>query len=195
MNRFAVKQICEPKHYQPGMKPETNESKRNFRWYMRFLHKKVGFFIAGLVIIYALSGLLQTYRDTNLLKHDVVHEMQLAPRLPEEQLGQKLRMRDFKLTKTEGDIQYFKDGSYNAATGQASYTSKEWYAWIMPFTELHKTPSKGTAHYFTTLFGIALLFMSVSAFWMFKPGTKLFSSGVYLTAAGIVAAVLLLLMH
>ena len=169
-------------------------SKRNFRWYMRFLHNKVGFFIAGLVIIYALSGLLQTYRDTNLLKHDVVHEMQLAPHLTEAQLGPKLRMRDFKITRTQGEILYFNDGSYNAATGEASYTSKEWYGWIMPFTELHKTPSKGPAHYFTTLFGIALLFMSVSAFWMFKPGTKLFSSGVYLTIAGIVAAALLLML-
>jgi len=176
------------------MKLETKESRKNFRWYMRFLHNKVGFFIAGLVIIYGLSGLLQTYRDTDLLKHDVVHEMKLAPHLPEEQLGSKLRMRDFKVSKTEGSILYFKNGTYNTETGEASYTTREWYAWIMPFTELHKTPSKNIAHYFTTLFGIALLFMSVSAFWMFKPGTKLFSSGVYLTISGIIAAVILLMM-
>jgi len=177
------------------MKADTKDTKRNFRWYMRFLHNKIGFFIAGLVIIYGLSGLLQTYRDTDLLKHEVVHEMKLAPHLPEEQLGSKLRMRDFKVNRTEGSILYFKNGTYNAETGEASYTTREWYAWIMPFTELHKTASKNGTHYFTTLFGIALLFMSVSAFWMFKPGTKLFSSGVYLTVSGIIAAIILLLMQ
>ncbi len=176
------------------MKRATNNTGKNFRWWMRYLHNRIGFFIAGLVIIYGLSGLLQTYRDTNLLKHDVAHEVQLEPHLPEDKIGSSLRQKNFKITKTEGNRLYFQNGTYNTETGQAKYTSKEWYSWITPFTELHKTPSKDPAHYFTTLFGIAMLFMSVSAFWMFKPGTKLFSSGVLLTAAGLVAAVILLLM-
>lgn len=161
---------------------------------MRFLHNKIGFFIVGLVLIYGLSGIIQTYRDTELLKHDVVHEVQLVPNLPVSELGSKLKIRDLKPLKTEGDIVYYKEGTYNANTGMAKYVTKEWYAWILPFTGLHKSSSKSLAHYFTTLFGIALLFMSVSAFWMFKPGTKLFSSGVYLTIAGIVAAIILLLL-
>ncbi len=173
----------------------TKKSTKNFRWYMRFLHNKIGFFITGLVIIYSLTGLVQTYRDTNLLKHDVVNEKQLAPGLNEAQLGPQLRLRDFKVTKTDGDLLYFKDGTYNSATGKATYVTKEWYAWINALTELHKSPSSNVAHYFTTIFGICLFFMSISAFWMFKPGTKLFSSGVYLSIGGIIAAVLLLLLH
>src|SRR4051794_15130344 len=99
------------------MKQDTvKESRKNFRWYMRFLHNKIGFFIVGLVIMYALSGLLQTYRDTDLLKHDVLNEMKLSPHLPADQLGQKLRMRDFKVTKTEASIVYFKNGNYNSET-------------------------------------------------------------------------------
>lgn len=172
----------------------TKQPRRNFRWYMRYLHNKIGFFIVGLVIIYGLSGLLQTYRDTDLLKHDVLNEKQLPPALSEQELGANLRLRNFKVDKKEGDVLYFKEGTYNTQTGAATYTTKEWHAWIMPFTELHKTASKSPAHYFTTLFGIAMLFMSVSAFWMFKPGTKLFSSGVYLSAAGVIAAIVLLLL-
>lgn len=168
--------------------------RKNFRWYMRYLHNKIGFFIAGLVIIYGLSGLLQTYRDTNLLKHDVPHQQTVAPNLDEAALGTAIRMRNLKISKTEGTVVYFKDGNYDKSTGVAKFSSKEWYSWLMPFTELHKTSSKSIAHYFTTMFGIAMLFMSVSAFWMFKPGTKLFSSGVYLTIAGIVGAILLLLL-
>lgn len=85
------------------MKQEPNKTKRNMRWWMRYLHNKIGFFIVALVIIYSLSGLLQTYRDTNFLKHDVAHTMQLAPNLPVAQLGGSLRMRDFKVIKTAGN--------------------------------------------------------------------------------------------
>ncbi|HNP21837.1 MAG TPA: hypothetical protein PKM63_14215 [Panacibacter sp.] len=177
------------------MKQVNGSSKRNLRWYMRYLHNKIGFFITGLVIIYSLSGLVQTYRDTDFLKHEVTNEKRLVPGLSEAQLGPQLRLRDFKVIKTAGDTLYFKDGKYNSVTGQAVYTSREWYAWIKPFTDLHKSSSKDIGHYFTTIFGFALFFMSISAFWMFKPGTKAFSRGVLLTVTGVIASVLLLLLQ
>lgn len=173
----------------------TTATTKNLRWYMRYLHNKIGFFITGLVIIYSLSGIVQTYRDTDFLKHEVVNEKQLAPGLNEAQLGPQLRMREFKVIKTTGDTLYFKDGTYNTGTGKANYVTKEWYAWITPFTELHKSSSKDLGHYLTTLFGICLFFMSVSAFWMFKPGTKPFSKGVLLTIAGVVTSVILLFLQ
>jgi hypothetical protein len=176
------------------MNQNTKKTKRNFRWYMRFLHNKIGFFITGLVIIYSLSGIIQIYRDTDFLKHDVLQAKQLATNLNEAQLGANLRLRDFKVTKTAGDTLYFKEGTYNVSTGKASYVTKEWFSWIVPFTELHKSSSRDVAHYLTTLFGICLFFMSFSAFWMFKPGTKLFNRGVLLTIAGVVASVILLLL-
>lgn len=177
------------------MKQETKSTRRNFRWYMRYLHNKIGFFITGLVIIYSLSGIVQTYRDTDFLKHDVLTERQLAPGLSEAQLGPNLKLWGFKVIKTAGDTLYFKEGTYNTVTGKASYVTKEWYSWITPFTELHKSSSKDAGHWLTTIFGISLLFMSVSAFWMFKPGTKVFSRGVLLTAAGVVAAIVMILLQ
>lgn len=176
------------------MNQNTQKTKRNFRWYMRFLHNKIGFFITGLVIIYSLSGIIQIYRDTDFLKHEVLHGKQLATNLNEAQIGANLRLRDFKVTKTAGDTLYFKEGTYNVSTGKASYVTKEWYSWIVPFTELHKSSSRDAGHYLTTLFGICLFFMSVSAFWMFKPGTKLFSRGVLLTIAGVVASLIMLIL-
>jgi hypothetical protein len=171
-----------------------NKPSKNFRFYMRFLHNNVGFLIVGLVVIYSLSGLIQIYRDTDLLKHEVLNVKTLAPNLQSAQLKDALRMRDFTVDKNEANIIYFKNGTYNSVTGVANYTTKEWYSFIVPFTELHKTSSKGAAHYFTTIFGILLLFMSISAFWMFKPGTKLFSRGVYMTIAGIIASIILLIL-
>ena len=173
---------------------QTNtKTTKNIRWYMRYLHNKIGFFIVGLVIIYSLSGIVQTYRDTDLLKQVIQHEKVLAPKLNVTQLGEALKMKNLKLSKTENNILYFKDGTYDSETGLAKYTTKELYPWIHAVTELHKSNSKSIAHYFTVIFSILLLSMCISAFWMFKPGTKMFSAGVYLTVAGIIAAILLLL--
>jgi hypothetical protein len=169
-----------------------NKPNKNLRYYMRFLHNNIGFFIVGLVVIYSLSGIIQIYRDTTFLKHEVLNEKKLSPNLEPSQLKDALRLRDFAVEKTVGNIVYFKNGTYNSATGIANYITQEWYSFIAPFTELHKASSKNAAHYFTTIFGILLLFMSVSAFWMFKPGTRLFSRGVYMTVAGIIVSMIIL---
>ncbi len=178
------------------MNKTTNNTAQKMRHYMRLLHNYVGFFIAGLVIIYALSGIFQIYRDTDFLKHDVVQEKKVQPNLEISKLKDALRLRDLVVEKTEDGIVYFKNGNYNTTTGLATYTTKEWYGWINTLTELHKFRSKEEghpfAHYFSTVFGVLLMFMSISAFWMFKPGTKLFSRGVYITIAGIVAAIILI---
>ena len=175
------------------MTQSNTKATKNIRWYMRYLHNKIGFFIVGMVIIYSLSGIVQTYRDTDLLKQVINHEQTLTPNLNEAQLGASLKMKNLKVSKTENNILYFKDGTYDAVTGIAKYTTKEWYSWVHKVTELHKSNSKSIVHYFTVLFSVLLLFMSISAFWMFKPGTKLFSGGVWMTIAGIIGAVLLLL--
>lgn len=177
------------------MKQETNKTHKNIRWYMRYLHNKIGFFIVGLVIIFSLSGIVQTYRDTGLLKHEVTHEINLSTNLNEAQLGANLKLRNFKVNKTEATILYFKEGTYNAETGIAKFKTKEWYSWITLFTELHKSSSKSFVHYFTVTFSILLLFMCISAFWMFKPSTKFFSSGILYTIIGIVASILLLIVN
>ena len=108
----------------------------------------------------------------------------------------KFPKEDFKGFITNiSAVNFAKDGTYDAVTGIAKYTTKEWYSWVHKVTELHKSNSKSIVHYFTVLFSVLLLFMSISAFWMFKPGTKLFSGGVRMTIAGIIGAVLLLLAH
>ena len=39
---------------------------------IRSLHRDIGFFIIGLTIIYSMSGIVLTYRDTNFLKHETL---------------------------------------------------------------------------------------------------------------------------
>jgi hypothetical protein len=171
---------------------ETKE-KKPINYYLRIMHRYAGFFILGFAVIYGMSGITLIYRDTDFLKHDKKISLNLAPGINQSELGPALRMRDFKLEKEEGDILYFKGGTYNKATGAAEITVKDLVFPFNKLTELHKTPSKSPVHWFTFTFGITLLFLAISSLWMFKPGTKMFRKGILTVAAGVVVAIVLLL--
>lgn len=167
------------------------KEKKSIQYYMRSLHRDVGFFALGLTFIYAISGIVLIYRDTGFLKSERQIERQLSPNIQESELGMMLHIRDFKITKTEHDIVYFKNGTYNKATGIVHYTNQALPLTLDKLISLHKSSSKNFSHWFTTIYGIALLFLAVSSFWMFKPNTGLFKRGLLFTGIGFIIAFIL----
>lgn len=167
--------------------------KKSFNYYMRCLHRDIGFFLIGLTIIYSISGIVLIYRDTDLLKHDVVIEKKLTPNMDASEIGGVLHMRDFKILKSEGDIVYFQDGTYNSATGVVKFTTKELPSFLNKFNGLHKSSSRNLAHWFTTIYGVLLLFLAISSFWMFNAKSKPFRRGIFIAGVGIAASLVLLL--
>lgn len=168
------------------------KGKKSLNHYMRSLHRDVGFFIIGLTIIYSVSGIVLIYRDTNFLKHEAVVEKKLSPNMEVPELGSMLHIRDLKVSKSEGGILYFQNGNYNKVTGVATYSSNELPSFLNKFNSLHKSSSKSSIHLFTTIFGVLLLFLAISSFWMFKANSKLFRRGMILASAGIVVSIILL---
>jgi len=161
---------------------------------MRVWHRHLGFFILGFVLIWGFSGITLIYRDTDFLKHDKKLSVNLSPDINPSEIGSALKIRDFKILKTEGDIVYFKGGTFNKTTGVADQTIKELIFPLNKLTDLHKTASKSVFHYLTLTFGIIMLFLAVSSLWMFKRGTKVFRKGMITVVAGISFAVILLLL-
>jgi hypothetical protein len=170
------------------------KEKDSITHYMRLLHRDIGFFVIGLIVIYSISGVILIYRDTNFLKHETLVEKKLSPNMDLSELGKVLRLRDFHVLKTDGEIVYFQNGTYDKETGVAKYSAKELPLWINKFNNLHKSSGGGLVHWFTTVFGILLLFLAISSFWMFKPKTKLFRRGIYFAASGILVAIILLML-
>lgn len=160
---------------------------------MRTLHRDLGFLVIGFTIIYAISGIVLIYRDTDFLKHEKQVEQQIAPNIPESDLGGVLHLRNLQVVKTEGEMVYFQNGTYNKATGTVNYTEKALPAFLEKINNLHKKASRNLSHVFSTFFGIILLFLAISSFWMFKPSTKMFRRGMILTGIGLILAVVLLL--
>jgi hypothetical protein len=159
---------------------------------MRVYHRYLGYFLAGIMAVYSISGMILIFRDTDFLKVDKVIERQLSAGMKSEEVGKELRIRDFKIEKEEGDIITFKQGTYNKATGQATYTVKELTYVADKLTRLHKADTKKPLFFLNVFFGMSLLFFVVSAFWMFLPNTKVFKKGLWFALSGLVLALILI---
>ena len=159
---------------------------------MRVIHRYLGFFLAGIMAVYSTSGIILIFRDTDFLKKEIQMEKQVKPNASAEELGQLLDLRKLKVEKEEGDLYFFREGTYNKATGEAKYTLKELPPALEKMTHLHKAKSADPLFFLNIFFGLSLLFFVVSSFWMFTPKMSIFRKGMYFTLAGIVLTLLLL---
>jgi hypothetical protein len=159
---------------------------------MRIWHRYLGFFLAGIMLVYALSGTVMIFRQTDFLKQEKTYQRTLAPNLPVQELGREIGIRDLKIDREEGNLSIFKQGTYDNSTGAVQYTTKELPYILGKMTKFHKATTKDPLYYLNIFFGVSLLFFVVSSFWMFTPKSSIFKKGLYFTLAGLVLALLLI---
>ena len=80
----------------------------NTRSFMRITHRYLGYFMAGIMTVYAVSGVLLVYRDTDVLKKEKNYEKVFEKNLDEKALGKEIKIKGFEVEKTENGILYFK---------------------------------------------------------------------------------------
>lgn len=159
---------------------------------MRIYHRYLGFFLAGIMAVYAISGIILIFRDTDFLKRENQVNQQLKPGLSAEDLGKAIRIRELKIVSVNGNLQTFKQGTYDVSTGEVNYTTKKLAPFAEKLTHLHKANTKDPLFYLNVFFGVSLLFFVISSFWMFMPKTSIFKKGMIFTLAGIVLTLVLL---
>jgi uncharacterized iron-regulated membrane protein len=161
---------------------------------MRIIHRYLGFFLAGIMAMYSISGIIMIFRNTDFLKKEVAVEQQLKPNLSKDELSIALRVKGgVKPEKTEGDVVYFEDGNYNAKTGMATVKKMELPLILDKMEHLHKATTDSPVYWLNIFFGLSLLFFVISSFWMFLPKTSVFKKGIYFSLAGVVLTIILLL--
>ncbi|MEL7160844.1 MAG: PepSY domain-containing protein [Bacteroidota bacterium] len=158
----------------------------------RVLHRYLGFFLAGIMAVYALSGIVLVFRKTNFMKTDVVKERQLAENLSLDEVGKALKIKNIQAERTDGPVTYFAGGQYDGTTGAAEFTKKEYGYILSKMKDLHLASTNDPLYYFNVFFGASLLFFVLSSFWMFRPSTDIFRKGIYFTLGGIVLTLVLL---
>lgn len=167
-------------------------SRKTWHNQMRIGHRYLGFFLAGIMAVYALSGIILIFRNTDFLKKQKTEERIVKPGLTAEELGKEMRIRDLKFESFDGDVVLFRNGSYNTVTGEVEHTVKSLPKVISSLTRLHKANINSPLFYLNIFFGVSLFFFVLSSFWMFLPGTSIFKKGLYFTLAGIVLTLILL---
>ena len=159
---------------------------------MRIWHRYLGFFLAGIMAVYSLSGIILIFRDTDFLKQEKQIEKKLEVGMNAEKLGQAIRIRNLKSVSETNEVLQFKEGSYNKLTGVVVYKVRSLPKGIEKLTHLHKASSKEPLFYLNVFFGVSLFFFVISSFWMFLPSTSIFKKGLYFAMAGIILTLILL---
>ncbi len=158
----------------------------------RILHRYLGFFLAGIMAVYAISGVVLIFRNTDFLKHPVVVERTLEPALTGEEVAQAMLLGEGAVQRTSGDTIFLDGAVYHSSTGEVvrTYMNLPWI--LKQMTDLHQANTNNRLFFFNLFFGLSLLFFVLSAFWMYLPGGRILRRGLIYAAAGMVLTLLIL---
>lgn len=167
----------------------SRKSQEKFREFHRYL----GFFLAGIMAVYALSGIVLTFRNTDTFKKKVPVEKVIDANLNAEELGAALRMRIFPQDPEDGVIAFNTDGKYEIASGKVSYSETSYPVLLEKMNRLHLMNTTNPLFWLAIFFGLALMFFSISAFFMFNTGAPIYKKGLYFAVAGALLTIVLLI--
>ncbi len=156
---------------------------------IRKYHRYLGFFLTGIMTVYALSGTLLIFRSTDFLKYEQTTERELDPGLPARAVAEELRVRGFKVVEESEEILRFDTGTYNKATGAVVMTEEDYTPVIAKMVKLHKATTSSPMYYLNIFFGASLLFFALSSFFMFLRKLPAYKTGLKFAAGGFVLAV------
>jgi hypothetical protein len=160
----------------------------------RKYHRWLGFFLAGIMAIYAISGILLIFRPTEFMKFPTTEIRQLEPGLEAKKLNKVIRIRGFEVKSESETTIVFNSGEYNKTTGEVAINKMDYPLPLAKLVKLHKATSNSPLFILNISFGIALLFFVLSAFLMFMPKAKSFKSGVKISIAGALFAFLVVIL-
>lgn len=159
---------------------------------MRIWHRYLGFFLAGIMAVYAISGVYLIFRETGFLQTEKKYEKIVPADMKMEELGKFLDIPKFKAGKEENGIIKFRGGSLDTKTHVAKYTKTEVPKFLEKMILLHLSSTEDPMYLLNTFFGVALLFFVVSAFFMYMPGTTILKKGLWFSFAGLILTLLML---
>lgn len=159
----------------------------------RLVHRYLGFFLVGIMAVYALSGVVLIFRPTHVFKYEVAHVKDVSPGLEGDALAEALELRRMRDAEVVDGRVVFDGGYYDQATGHAEYSSWEYPFVLKRLLDLHLASTRDAPFVLNVIFGLALLFFSVSSFWMFRPKTKAYREGLKWIGAGTLFSLVLLI--
>ncbi len=159
---------------------------------MRVWHRYLGFFLSGVMAMYAITGIVLVFRETDAFKNTTAYAKTFEPGLDADGLGKATEIRRLAIERTQGDTAYFKNGTYNIRTGEAKYVKTELPYLLDKLTKIHKATTNSPLYFLNLFFGAGLLFFVISSFWMYMPGGPILRKGLLFALGGMAVVVILL---
>ena len=156
----------------------------------RKYHRWLGFFLSGIMAIYALSGVLLIFRPTDFLKYEQTQIRQLSANLSAEDVSSAIKVRGLKVIAEDNDTITLNIGEYDKPSGTATLTRKDYPIVLAKMVKLHKATSNSPLFYLNIAYGVSLLFFVVSAFLMFMPKLPMYKNGLKIAGIGAALAAL-----
>ena len=166
--------------------------KKNSNYYFRIFHRYLGFYLVGIMAVYAISGITLIFRKTDAFKDNVEIKAQLERALELPALEKALNIGKLEITKEENNMVYFDGGQYNKQNGEVIYHQMQLPYVLSKMQKVHKATTKSPVYWLNIFFGASLLFFVISAFWMFLPETAIFKKGVVFSLLGIIMTFIIL---
>ena len=180
------------------------------RKFCRLLHRDLSFFFAGMVIIYALSGLFMNHRNdidpTQTISRKTYRTDIPLPskeKMDKQTVMKLLRPLDEERNYTQfyfpapDEMKVFLKGgsslTVNVHTGQAVYESVKSRPIIAQMVKLHFNPGSWWT-WFADAFSVGLILITLSGLWLVRGPKGLCGRGGVELAVGILIPILFLLL-
>ncbi|MBQ7856091.1 MAG: PepSY-associated TM helix domain-containing protein [Alistipes sp.] len=184
-------------------------SKDKIRLWSRTLHRELSFFLSGMVLIYAISGLFMNHRNTFNPHYSVTRTEVTLDNLPTkaefsrekvEEVMKRVGVKE-RYTKhyfpRQDQMKVFLSGNsslvVDLSSGDAVYESLRRRHMLSAMTNLHYNPGKWWT-WFSDFFAIGLMVITLTGLIMLKGKRGLWGRGGIEFAAGILLPLLLLLL-
>lgn len=174
-------------------------SKKNIRKWLRILHRNVGFFVVGVTLVYAVSGIILNHKklhnDPSYRTIIIEDNIPVGLTIEALELFFANRFDAYALNKVlpdNGQYQLFIKGgvgSYNPDTGFLQFEVYKKKPVVFFINKLHYNQKK----YWTApadVFGGILIFLALSGIFMVRGKNGLIGSGKWYLMAGFIFVLL-----
>lgn len=183
------------------MTSSRTKKKKSFSYWMRVIHRDLGFLMVGVCLVYGISGFLlnhmngkdpaystteESLRIDKGLTHDELAILWADKQLPELKKVMTIDENHSRLMLNGGV------GVYNSATGVVDYEVHSKNTFIYWINKLHYNKVKGWS-VMADLFAFSLLFFALSGLVMVKGRKGLAGSGKWYLLVGLVIPVVYIL--
>ena len=167
--------------------------------FLRVIHRDLGFFVVGITLVYAISGILLNHLSGNdPAFRTETGTIQLPPNLTETELSdtwvadKQLPQLKRILRMNDGHLRVFLDGGigmYNVSNGSLSYEKSERRTLIYWINRLHYNKVKHWSPV-ADFFAVSLILLAITGLFIVKGKKGLAGSGKWYLLAGLLIPIL-----